>query len=134
MNVMKTSKQAGQNLVEFSLVVTLLLIFILVIVDLGRITFYYSVLHNATREGARYGVVHPTDLAGAETFAEDFAHGLSKDPAILDVTASLQDGGDTFQVAATYRFRPVTPILTWILNSGGNSFILNSVSRMRIEQ
>jgi hypothetical protein len=133
MNEIRNDKNAGQNLVEFSLVVTLLLVFIFVIVDLGRITYYYSVLHNAAREGARYGVVNPFDLAGAESYAEGFALGLNKDPSILDITASRPDD-DTFQVAATYDFRAVTPILSWITNSGDNNFVLSSISRMRIEQ
>jgi Flp pilus assembly protein TadG len=131
MIVKRSKPQAGQNLVEFSLVVTLLLIFIFVIIDLGRITYYYSVLHNAAREGARYGIVHPTDLAGAQKYAEDFALGLNPDE--LSVTPSIQDGGDSIQIVAEYIFRPVTPILSWLIG-GDNEFTLSSTSRMRIEQ
>ncbi len=133
MNRMNPNKEAGQNLLEFSLVVSLLLIFIFVIVDLGRITYYYSVLHNAAREGARYGVVNPFDLAGAETYAKDFAIGVNKDPSVLSITASRPDD-DTFQVTATYDFEAITPILGWLIDSGGNNFVLSSISRMRIEQ
>lgn len=53
---MKTSK--GQALVEFTLVAPIFFLLLLGIIEVGRFIFYYEVLHNATREGARYAIVN----------------------------------------------------------------------------
>jgi Flp pilus assembly protein TadG len=51
----------GQALVEFTLVAPLLFLLILGTIEAGRFIFFYEVLNNATREGARYAIVHGAD-------------------------------------------------------------------------
>ena len=48
----------GQALAEFALVAPFLFLLIIAIVEVGRFVFYYHLLNNATREGARYAIVH----------------------------------------------------------------------------
>lgn len=48
----------GQALVEFALVAPLFFILIFGIIEAARFTFYNAMLSNATREGARYAIVH----------------------------------------------------------------------------
>ena len=55
------SKSRGQALVEFSLVAPMLFVLILGIIEAGRFIFFYEVMNNATREGARYAIVHGSD-------------------------------------------------------------------------
>jgi Flp pilus assembly protein TadG len=49
----------GQSLVEFALILPLLAILFLGAVDLTRAFYYYIVLENATREGARVLIDYP---------------------------------------------------------------------------
>ena len=122
---------SGQALLEFVLVLTLLVVLVLVIIDAGRITYSYSVLQNATREGARYGVVNSANFGAIKKHTEDFALGLDQDELFVSVSIPAEDP-DTVQVAATYNFHTATVILEWLM--GSDSVTLNSVSRMRIEE
>ena len=45
-------------MVEFALVAPFLFLLILGAIEAGRFIFYYETLGNATREGARYAIVH----------------------------------------------------------------------------
>jgi Flp pilus assembly protein TadG len=48
----------GQALAEFALVAPLFFLLLFGIIEAGRFVFYTEVLANATREGARYAIVH----------------------------------------------------------------------------
>jgi hypothetical protein len=54
----------GQAVAEFALIFPLFLLLILVIVDVARAIFVYSVISDAAREGARYAIVHGTQSVG----------------------------------------------------------------------
>ena len=54
----KKSKSAGQALAEFALVAPFFFLLLLAIIEAGRFIFYYEMLGSATREGARYAIVH----------------------------------------------------------------------------
>ena len=62
-------RQRGQGLVEFALITPVLLMTLMGIADFGRMFAIYSNLFNAAREGARYGVVNPSDEYGIELAA-----------------------------------------------------------------
>ena len=49
--------QKGQGLVEFAIILPVLLIILLGIVEFGLILYNQHVITNASREGARYGIV-----------------------------------------------------------------------------
>ena len=51
----------GQGLVEFALILPLLVLFVLIAIDFGRIYFSYVQISNAAREAANYGSLNPTD-------------------------------------------------------------------------
>ena len=48
----------GQALPEFAIIFPLFLLIILLIIDVARAIFVYSVISDAAREGARYAIVH----------------------------------------------------------------------------
>jgi hypothetical protein len=48
----------GQALPEFALVAPLFFLLLFGIIEAGRFIYYYEVLSNATREGARYAIVN----------------------------------------------------------------------------
>jgi hypothetical protein len=57
---MKTRRlisERGQALVEIAFVFLILIPIVFVILDLGRAIYFYSVVYNAAREGARAGVI-----------------------------------------------------------------------------
>ena len=51
----------AQALTEFALIAPLLVLLLFSIIEGGRLIFYYQTLGNATREGARYAIVHGMD-------------------------------------------------------------------------
>ena len=51
-------RSRGQALVEFALVAPVFFLVLFAIIEAGRFMFYYEILNNATREGARYAIVN----------------------------------------------------------------------------
>jgi len=132
----------GQTLVEFALLLPVLLLVTIVIFDFGRAVYYYSTIHNAAREGARFGVTDPDNTDGMIEAAEKYAVGLD----ILNVEASWDysepvGNNDTYLVRVTvyYCFTPVTPLVEIFVpeNSSGplgcNHLLLTSQAEMRTE-
>jgi Flp pilus assembly protein TadG len=68
----KHSKEKGQAFVEFALTITLFLLLVLGIIEVGRLLFYYSAIATAAREGARYGSA-AGGLGGSQNYYEDCA-------------------------------------------------------------
>jgi Flp pilus assembly protein TadG len=124
----RRSRERGQDLVEFALVLPILLFTLMIILDLGRAVYYYSAIHNSAREGARYGIIYPDDPAGIEAAARDTAIGL--DPIAMTVTINFPDD-EHIQVVATFQFTAVTPFVGVLL--GTNEITLDTSSTMRIE-
>lgn len=62
----------GQTIVEFALAVVLLLVIVLGLFDFGRAVWYSNTLALATREGARYAIVHGS-LSGSPAIASTVA-------------------------------------------------------------
>ena len=48
----------GQAMVEFALVAPILFLLILATIEAGRFILHYELVNNATREGARFAIVH----------------------------------------------------------------------------
>ena len=145
MGKMKRCSPCGQSLVEFALLIPLLLLMVVVLLDLGRAVYYSSVIHNAAREGARYGVVHPADTAGIQAAAEERAVGL--DLAQMSVNSCwaydcacnsgccsldcMSPISNTISVTVEYSFSLVTPLASQFISSG--TLTLESRSTMIVE-
>jgi Flp pilus assembly protein TadG len=110
--------------VEFALVLMLFLVVVLVIFDLGRAVIFYSVLNNATREGARYGVIDQNAYQ-IQNIVRGKVNGLEVSPSVSFV-------GDEVTVTIDYPFTPVTPVLD--LFTGSDGVMLHSQSTMTIEK
>ncbi|NIM95916.1 MAG: pilus assembly protein [Anaerolineales bacterium] len=124
----RRGRERGQELVEYAIILPIFLLILMSILDLGRAVYCYSAIQNSAREGARYGVIHPEDVAGIEAVVQRKAVGLN--PAAMTVTVVLPDE-DTIRVAVSFQFRAVTPIIGALL--GANEITLASQSTMRIE-
>lgn len=130
----------GQALVEFALVAPVFFLLLFAVIEGGRFILYYQMLANATRDGARYAIVHgsqsycpsgpmppgePTplacyDLPGAKIVqrVKDSALGLMGTGVTVTPTWLATDGvtpgnngrDNTVNVAATYTFRTIIPV------------------------
>ena len=54
----RQGRTRGQAMAEFAIVAPLFFLLLFGIIEVGRFIFYYEVLSNATREGARYAIVN----------------------------------------------------------------------------
>ncbi len=124
---------AGQELVEFAITIPIFILLIMGIFDLGRGVYYYTLIHNAAREGARHGIVFPDDSAGIISQARRILSGL--DPTDVNVWVDCNDGAtcpDHIVVRVTYTFTPVTPLIGRLFGPEGE-VLLTSTSQMRLE-
>jgi hypothetical protein len=126
-----TRMQAGQELAEYALTLTIFLMIVFVILDLGRAVYTYSALNNAVREGARYGAVHPGDYGGISTAVNRLAIGLDVDPPSIVVYEDALKIKN-IQVCAATQFAAATPFVGTLL--GSNEITLRSCSTMQVEE
>jgi Flp pilus assembly protein TadG len=81
MNTQK-SRERGQSLVEFALVLVFLLALLAGIFDLGRAFFAYIIIRDAAQEGAVYGSIAPkSDLNGFKVAVADRVEAAFLDPS-----------------------------------------------------
>ncbi len=118
-----TTERRGQSLVEFAIALPALLFLTLMILDLGRVVYYSSAIHNAAREGARWGIVHmdaPT-WQNMKGVAEDYAIGVGLQNANITYAGwgiDEPNGTHTVRVEITYSFTPATPLVSAFLDGG----------------
>lgn len=123
--------ERGQTLVEFALILPLLVLILMGVFDFGRAFYAYNNISGGAREGARYGVIHPTETAAIEGRVE--AHAVALDPTELTINVDPAGGqrGDPLTVTVTYDFYAITPLIGQII---GNPMTLRSSATMIIEQ
>ncbi len=131
------SRQRGQTLVEFALLLPVLILLVLAIFEFGRAFYAYSTVANAAREAARFGTVDPTNTQGIRDAAKNKSVALGlQDGDILvscpDDNGSCTDNGSgnnlithRIQVTINYTFTAVVPLIP--------SFPLHGYATMRIE-
>ncbi len=116
----------GQSLVELALTITALTILLAGIIDFGVAFFSYIALRDAAEEGAIYGAMCPTDLAGIE---ERIRQSSSSPVDLTDttyVTVTIQRSspnpqpGDVLRITVAYRYLTILPFLA------GNSILLRA--------
>ena len=117
--------EAGQNLVEFALGITVFLTLLIGLVDLARAAFLFNGVSEAAREIARVTSVHPgstslgssTETANAVAAERALVPGLSVTSyTCLDLDGSTVTGtcqpGDWVKVSVQTSFEPILPLLT----------------------
>ena len=82
----------GQALPEFAIIAPLFFLLLFGIIEAGRFIYYYEVLSNATREGARYAIVNGagSDEVGCPT-GPAAASSVPCDTAGNDVVKKVRD-------------------------------------------
>lgn len=117
------SRKRGQALVEFAIVLPIFLLVVLLIFDAGRAIYFYSAIHNAAREGARYGIIHQ-DTVKIQNVTRQKAVGLVINPVVTITT-------NTVTVAISYPFTTITPLLDRLI--GSSPLLLHTQATMYYE-
>ncbi len=127
----KSRAWRGDGLVEFALMLPVLILLVMGILDLGRAVYAYSAISNAAREAARQGIINPNNPDLLMDVARQWSIGLDDDN--LEIAPDYDEGAGTIQVTVSYRFYPVTPLVSRII-SGQGYLTLTTRSRMTVEQ
>lgn len=112
----------GQSLVELALLLPLLVLIMAGALDLARVYDAYVSITNASREGARYGAVNPTDNSGITTAVNRELSNTGITGVNVAVTCYTYSGtayadctsainGDRIQVSVSYPFHFVTLLI-----------------------
>ena len=112
--------QRGQSLVETALFITLLMILMMGVIDLGRAYFSYLSLKDAAAEGAAYASIRPDDLAGIDARVRgESPSGLINWSTAQVVTTftSAACRGYGVRVKVTIDYQLVTPFVGAIVGS-----------------
>jgi Flp pilus assembly protein TadG len=131
---------AGQDLVEYALVLPIFLLLVLGVIEFGLLFFQYNVVANAAREGARAGIVMETDTCPTSCLAkrvDDAAREITAglDPKSLTITPQwLYPAGSIPQVRVRVRYQTSLMTQTLIEAIGGSGKItLESTATMQRE-
>lgn len=112
-------RQKGVAMIEFALVLPLLLLLIFGSIDFGILLYNKAVLTNASREGARAGVVYvESRTEAAENAVIDstitaycqnnlITFGTANAPVVTKSRPSGRDSGDPLTVAVSYTYQGV---------------------------
>ena len=148
-------KESGQSLAEIALLLPVFLLAVMMIADIGRAVFYYGVVYNAAREGARAGIINSTPTTVASTdvanaarhLANGILNGLNENdcPAstngkekiksrVYPVAVTYSNAYSAIEVTVCYEFKAATPFLGRLTGSPENNIFLRSQATMRLEQ
>jgi Flp pilus assembly protein TadG len=115
----------GQSLVELALSLTIILLLLAGAVDFSMAYFSFSAMQDAAQEGALYGSVNPTDIAGIKTRVRSASSNpvdLS-DPAVqvpdpvVDYSGPFPCEGDEVTVTVIYDYPISMPFIGGIIRS-----------------
>jgi Flp pilus assembly protein TadG len=134
---------AGQALVEFSMILPFMLILMFALVDFGRAFYTWLLVTNGAREGARVGATQVTqaqiEARVMDSMCSDFSSGdcgIDETKLSINVTNAQGARGEAVEVDLSYQFEFVTPMGDIIGFIGGSSFSAPTItahSSMRLE-
>ncbi len=154
MTRIKTHWQRGQSFVELAFGMTVLIILLGGLFDLGRAFLILITVENATGEGALFGITHvgclapdhaPGTCEGTESVRGRVAAEGEPMISILEdhITIVLEDGGTPYEIVSAddivagrtlrvdvaYTYTPATPIGFWLW---GSTAQVNATARQEI--
>ncbi len=134
--------EAGQSLVEFTMILPIFLVLMFGLVDFGRAFYTWLLVTNAAREGARVAAVQ-ADYATVQdriydSFCSNYPSDCSLDPGKLGITPDNIQGsrGSAVSIDLAYDFEFVTPLGSILQLIGGSSLAAPTISAhssMRLE-
>ena len=129
----KTRQSTGQALAEFALVAPIFFLILFGIIESGRFIFHYEMLSSATRDGARYAIVHggtSTNPATADDVKDvvlDSALAIADDSNLVVTTVWPVSNarGETVTVGVAYTYDPIVPLLPLITITAESTLVIN---------
>jgi len=119
--------ETGQSLTELAIAMTVILIVLAGVVDLGRLYYTYLALQSAAAEGAAYGSIAPTDAAGIVTRARGESPSGIVDWSNATITSAVVGQactGGAIRVEAETTYTLITPFIGAI--AGGQQLSLRA--------
>jgi Flp pilus assembly protein TadG len=104
-------------MVEFALAISVFMLLVLATFDLARAYVAYTVVANAAREAARYGVAHQAETgwqAAAVQAGRNLAVGVDPNTMVLSVN-SVPGPPIVISVTGSYQFHSLTPFVGALL-------------------
>ena len=116
-----SKKEWGQSLTEFAISLTILLILLAGVVDLGRAFFTFMALRDAVQEGAIFGSTHPTATEEIKNHVTNSSNMVQNLITNADVTVQVVGSpcaGNGINVTVTYSgFQITMPFIGTLLGS-----------------
>lgn len=126
------SDKRGQALVELALILPILILLIMGTMEFGRIFHSYLLITNASREGARVGIVGASNDV-IKNNVKDVAVSLGLTDSQISITPvdqSSRTRGAPLTIKVDYSVSLITPVLDAIVP---NPFPLTASTTMRVE-
>lgn len=125
------ARRRGSAVAEFAVVAPLLFLLLFGMFEFGRLVMVQQILTNASREGARRGILEQSTTAEVETVVTDYLSGSSIPGATVAVSPSPLSGvgfGDPVTVTVSVPFDQVSWVpAPWFLR--GKTLTAQSVMR-----
>ena len=141
--------QAGQAMVEFALVAPMFFVLLFGVIEGARFIYHYQTVQGATREGARYAIVHgsnatpcpsgpmpggvtnPCDPDGenVKDAVRDAAFGTIDPDGFTTLTVVWDPSnlrGSLVTVGATYSYEPALPLMPSIPIEVESTLVINN--------
>ena len=100
-----SKEEQGQSLVELAIMMPILMIILLGIIDFGRVFYAYVTITNASREGARYGSLHPLQDADIkQRVVDEAANTVTINESDITVSRDDPDHPNTITVTVNHEF------------------------------
>jgi Flp pilus assembly protein TadG len=132
----QATRERGQSLAEFALVVPIFLLILFAIVDFGMGFHSWITVTNSAREGARLGTVHATETQIVDR-VKSTADTLDDSNLTVSVTNANGAPGESVVVDVSYQYDLITPlagIMDFFSGSTiGSSLTFSSKADMRLE-
>lgn len=134
--------EAGQALVEFTMILPIFLVLMFGLVDFGRAFYTWLLVTNAAREGARVAAVQApatsVDARIYDSFCSSYPSNCSLKPGKLAISKTNVQGlrGTAVSVDLAYDFEFVTPLGGILKILGGSDLAsptISAHSSMRLE-
>jgi Flp pilus assembly protein TadG len=120
----------GAAVVEFAFVAPLFVMLVFGMIEFGRLVMVQQLLTNATREGARLGVLSETTDTDIKSKVVTYLGSSSITIATSNVSVSYPDSGEAVAVTVSVPFNQVSWLPSPMFLSG---YTLNAGSTMRRE-
>ncbi len=110
-------EEKGQSLVEFALVIPIFLLFIVFIIDLGRVAYTYSTMHFTAQETVRLGSFGYTDTE-METYAKQHFTAGNGNSMVVSISPSdsIRESGDDVTVTLSYKMNAIMPLAELVIS------------------